>query len=113
MAILDRELEAGRLGVQLEQQGERVVVGAWGELDLSSAEEFEARLRQAIRGSAFRVILDLGGVTLIDSTGLRALISAAALAHGTGREMVVLRGSEQVKQMIETSGVEDLLPVVG
>lgn len=111
MAILDRELESGGLGVQLEQQGERVVVGAWGELDVASAEKFEEKLRQAIKGSAFGVILDLGGVTFIDSTGLRVLISAAALAHGIGRELIVLRGSEQVKQVIETSGVEDLLPL--
>jgi anti-anti-sigma factor len=111
MAILDRELEAGGLGVQLKQQGERVVVGAWGELDHSSAKEFEARLRQAIRGSAFGVMLDLGGVTFMDSPGLRVLISAAALAHGTGRELIVLRGSEQVKHVIETSGVQDLLPL--
>ncbi len=111
MAILDRELEGGGLGVQLEQQGERILVGAWGELDISSAREFEEKLRQAIRGSAFGVILDLGGVTFIDSLGLHVLISAAALAHGTGRELIVLRGSEQVRHVIETSGVEDLLPL--
>ena len=106
MAILD-PVAADELGVQLEQQGERVVVGAWGELDVSSANEFEQKLRQAIRGSAFGVVLDLGGVTFMDSIG----VSAAGLAHGTGRELIVLRGSEQVRQVIETSGVEDLLPL--
>jgi len=111
MAILDRELEAGGLGVQLEQQGERVILGVWGELDHSSANEFETKLRQAIRGSAFGVILDLDGVTFIDSTGLRCLLSAAVTAHGIGRELVVLRGSEQVRDAIETSGAEDLLPL--
>ena len=100
MAILDRE-----------QQGERVVVGAWGELDLASATEFEAKLRQAIKGSASGVVLDLGGVTFMDSAGLHVLISAAAVAHGTGRQLIVLRGSEQVRQVIEMSGVSDLLPL--
>jgi anti-sigma B factor antagonist len=111
MATLDRELEADGLGVELEREGERVVVRAWGELDLSSAKEFEAKLRQAIRASSFGVILDLGAVTFIDSTGLRVLISAATLSHASRRELIVLRGSAQVLQAIETSGVEDLLPL--
>jgi anti-anti-sigma factor len=110
MAVLD-PVAADELGVQLEQQGERVVVGAWGELDVSSANEFEVKLRQAIRGSAFGVVLDLGGVTFMDSIGMHVLVSAAGLAHGIGRELVVLRGSEHVRQVIETSGVDDLLPL--
>ncbi len=112
MAILDREHEAGGLGVQLEQEGERVVVRAWGELDVASSAGFEAKLRDAIRTSSFGVILDLAGVTFIDSTGLRVLISAATLARSSRRELIVVQGSEQVRQVIETSGVEDLLPLV-
>jgi anti-sigma B factor antagonist len=111
IATLDRELEADGLSVQLQQEGERVVVRAWGELDLSSAKEFEARLRRVIRESSSGVILDLGGVTFIDSTGLRVLISAATLSHASRRELIVLRGSAQALQVIETSGVEDLLPL--
>jgi anti-anti-sigma factor len=111
MAILDREREAGGLEVQLEQEGERVVVRAWGELDLASGGAFEAELRRAIRASDFGVVLDLGGVTFIDSVGLRVLISAAALSHTSRRELIMLRASAQVKQVIEISGVEDLLPL--
>jgi anti-sigma B factor antagonist len=112
MAILDREHEAGGLGVQLEHEGERLVVRARGELDLASAAGFEAKLRDAIRANSFGVILDLGGVTFIDSTGLRVLISAATLSHASRRELIVLQGSAQVKQVIEASGVEGLLPLV-
>ena len=112
MATLDRKLEADGLGIQLEQEGERIVVRAWGELDIASAKEFEAELRRAIRGSAFGVVLDLGGVTFIDSTGLRALLSAATLSHTIGHELLMLHGSAQVRHVIETTGVEDLLPLV-
>ena len=112
MAILDREREAGGLVVQLEQEGERVVVRAWGDLDLSSAKEFETKLREAIQASPSGVILDLGGVTFIDSIGLRVLTVAATLSHAGWREFSVLRASVQVRQVIEASGVEDLLPLV-
>ena len=111
MATLDTKPEADGLGVQLEQEGERIVVRAWGELDIASASEFETELRRAIRGSVLGVVLDLGGVTFIDSTGLRALLSAATLSHAIGHELLMLHGSAQVKHAIETSGVEDLLPL--
>jgi anti-sigma B factor antagonist/stage II sporulation protein AA (anti-sigma F factor antagonist) len=111
VATLDRKREAYGLGVQLEQEGERVVVRAWGELDIASASAFEESLRTAIRGSSFGVIVDLGDVTFIDSTGLRVLISAAMMSHASRRELIVLRASAQVRYVIETSGVEDLLPL--
>lgn len=111
MATLDRKREAGGLDVQLEQEGERVVVRAWGELDLASTSAFEAELRRAIRASEFGVVLDLGGVTFIDSTGLNALIAASTLCLTCRRELVMLRASAQVKQVIEISGLEDLLPL--
>ena len=111
MAILDRGHEPGGPHVELEQEGERVMVRAWGALDLSSARELEAKLQEAIRGTSFGVTVDLGGVTFIDSTGLRVLISAAMVAQSSGREFIVLRASEQVRSMIETSGVVDLLPL--
>ena len=111
MAILDRKREAGGLEVQLEQEGERIVARAWGELDLATASEFEAELRRAIRASEFGVVLDLDGVVFIDSTGLNALIAASTLCLTCRRELVMLRASAQVKQVIETSGLEDLLPL--
>jgi anti-sigma B factor antagonist len=111
MATLDRKREAGGLKVQLEQEGERVVVRAWGEIDLVSASEFEAELRRAIRASEFGVVLDLGGVTFIDSTGLNALVAASTLCLTCRRELVMLRASAQVRQVIETSGLADLLPL--
>jgi anti-sigma B factor antagonist len=111
MATLDRGHEAGGLEVQLEQEGERVVVRAWGELDQASASAFEAGLRRAIRASDFGVVLDLDGVTLIDSVGLHVLIAATTLCLTCRRELIMLRASAQVKQVIEASGLEDLLPL--
>jgi anti-sigma B factor antagonist len=111
MATLDRQREAGGLGVVLEQEGDRVVLRASGGLDVASAEAFEAELRRAIRWSDFGVVLDLSEVTFIDSAGLHALIAASTLCLTCRRELVVLSASAQVKQVIEISGLEDLLPL--
>jgi anti-anti-sigma factor len=112
MATLDREREAGGLEVQIQQEGERIVVRARGELDQASASAFELALRRVLRASDSRVVLDLDGVTFIDSTGLHILLAAATLCLTTQRELTMLRASRQVARVIEATGVEDLLPLV-
>ena len=46
----------------------------YGELDLASAEPFRGELSAAVRGASDTTFLvDLSGVTFMDSSGLRAL----------------------------------------
>ena len=74
----------GRLTVQVEQAGDALMLRASGELSHSTAERFEAELRQAIDADASIVVLDLSSVGFIDSTGLRVLISAAMMPIQVG-----------------------------
>jgi anti-sigma B factor antagonist len=99
--------------MQLAEQGERVLVQAWGEIDFGSASTFEVELRRAIKANAHGVMLDLRGVTFIDSTGLQVLASAATMAQASRRELTLLDASPQVQHVIEMSGLQDLLPLAG
>jgi anti-sigma B factor antagonist len=109
MGDSDTTRNDGPLTVQVERAGDALMLRASGELSRSTAESFEAELRQAIDADASTVVLDLSGVGFIDSTGLRVLISA--MSRTSRRELIVLRASAQVRHMIESSGVEDLLPL--
>ena len=113
LATLDRKREAPGLEMQLEEQGDRVLVRAWGEIDFGSASTFEVELRRAIKANAHGVMLDLRGVTFIDSTGLQVLASAATMAQARRRELTLLDASPQVQHVIEMSGLQDLLPLAG
>ena len=97
--------------MQLEEQGDRVLVRAWGEVDYGSASTFEVELRRAIRANAHGVVLDLRGVTFIDSIGLQVLASAATMAQASRRSLTLVDASAQVQHVIELSGLEDLLPL--
>jgi len=97
--------------MQLEQQGDRVLVRAWGEVDQASASTFEVELRRAIAANAHGVMVDLRGVTFIDSIGLQVLASAATMAQASRRELTLLHASAQVRHVIELSGLEELLPL--
>ena len=111
MGDSDRLREDGQLTVRVEPDGEELLVRAFGPLDLSNARTLEAELRHAITADAPGVILDLSGVSLMDSTGLRVLVLIARESIRVEGGLCVLRGSEPVDRAIEAAGVEDLLPL--
>ena len=70
-----------------------------GEVDLSVAET----LAEALTGQ--RVVVDMTGVTFLDSTGTTALLVALQAS-----ETLVLRRSDAVNRLLELAGVSHLFP---
>jgi anti-anti-sigma factor len=93
MGTSGRVFKEAKLRVRVEQDGEALVVRASGELDLSNAKTLEAELRRAIGGDASEVILDLGGVSFIDSAALRGLRLMAKKSLRNGGRLRLLRAT--------------------
>jgi anti-anti-sigma factor len=93
MGTSDPRREDVKLTVRVEQDGEALVVRAFGELNLSNAKALEAELRRAIAGDASEVILDLGGVRFIDSAALRVLLLMAKQSLRNGGRLRLLRAT--------------------
>src|SRR3954454_14941694 len=100
------------LSVRAEQDGETLVVSASGQLDSSNAQTLERELRLAIASDIPELLLDLGGLSFIDSAGLRVLAVIARLSRRNGERLRMLPGSPPVELAIEASGVERSLPLV-
>ena len=111
MATLERIREDLKLTVRVEQDGQELLLRAFGELDLSNSRTLEEELRLALGGTSPGVVLDLWGVTFIDSAGLRALLSMAKYSRRQGGRLCLLRGSAVIDQAIEAAGVEASLPL--
>lgn len=84
-----------------------------GELDLASARKMEERLEAIGNEAPARVIVDLGKVTFIDSTGLRVLLLADARARDAGYELVLRPGEPTVQRVFEVTGALDVLHFEG
>jgi anti-anti-sigma factor len=80
-----------------------------GELDLASVVALEERLSAAERDSPARIVLDLSGLTFIDSSGLRVLLLADGRARESGRELVLTQSTDAVQRVFEMTGARDLL----
>ena len=100
------------LTITLEASGPETVLALTGELDPHTAPLLQEQI-DAVRSSAgaTTVVLELSGLTFIDSSGLRVVISTQkALAADGGR--LVLRGpSETARRLLEITGLVDHIAV--
>ena len=103
MATLDFDLTAAHG----DNGSLRIVVR--GELDLASAERFEAALLAATERS---ILVDLRGLTFMDSTGVRTLLQVTEDARREGRELRFLVPADgDARITLTETGIEALLPI--
>jgi anti-anti-sigma factor len=101
------------LTVRSEREGDVHTIVLAGELDLATTEGVQRELARVEAGDAVAIVLDLAGLTFVDSTGVQLLLRAAARSRANGNRLVVLRGRPAVQRALEVCGVERLLPFAG
>lgn len=83
-----------------------------GELDLATSPQLDETLTEVLAETE-EVVLDLSGVTFIDSTGLSTIlvgISSSKLNGGTLKISSML--TPQAQRLFELAGMERTLPLV-
>ena len=81
-----------------------------GTLDLASAPELSAIVAQLRTDETTSIAVDMRGLTMIDSTGLHAVLAIDNLCVREGYDLVLFRGPEQVHRLFELTRVADGLP---
>lgn len=102
----------GGLEVSSERHDGEFTVSLEGELDLASMTRIEEHLISIDVREPSKIVVDLSGLTFIDSSGLRVLLLADARARQHGYELVLLPGQESVQRVFEMTGAHDLLHFV-
>lgn len=89
------------------------VVGVTGEIDLATRDAFHRAVSQALEtqppGGA--VVLDLAGLTFIDSSGLHVLIDASRTAARRHVGLRIAAASHQVARVLRVTAVDARIPV--
>ncbi len=100
------------LECQASREPDHVRLSLYGEFDIAGAPHFEAALAELERERPERILLDLRGLSFLDSTGLRALLLADTRAREDGRRLTILQGPEAVRRVFEITGLEERLELV-
>ncbi|HWJ42305.1 MAG TPA: STAS domain-containing protein [Solirubrobacterales bacterium] len=84
-----------------------------GELDLSTAPELEGPLESTLENGEGSVLIDLTQCEFIDSTGIALIVRAwQRLQSGdNGRALVLCSQNDQVRRVLEITGLELSIPV--
>jgi anti-sigma B factor antagonist len=69
-------IKAKHLALTASRDDHTLTIEVSGEIDIANAELFADQLRRAEKSDASRIIVDLAGLTFIDSVGLTQLLIA-------------------------------------
>jgi anti-anti-sigma factor len=90
--------------VDVKEEARGTVVTVSGELDVASSQTLEQEFSK-LQGTA-TVVVDLRGLTFIDSTGLGVLVRAHQLAKEQNRRFGLVRGNGQVDRLLNLTGLD-------
>jgi anti-sigma B factor antagonist len=91
--------------VGLAERGSALVLSLAGELDLYTAPALREALQGAVARSPERLVVDLAGVTFIDSTALGALVEARSKLRDGDAFALAAPGLE-VRRALEVTGLD-------
>ena len=94
--------------VDVQHRDDAAIVRPYGELDIATVETLRVAC-DAING-ARSLVLDLRGLSFIDSSGLRLLVEIHRHAQSNGLQLSLIAPSDPADRAIRLSGLDQALP---
>ena len=87
------------------------VVEVAGELDLHSAPQLRAEIGRTLENKPPHIVVDLAGVTFLDSTGVGVLVGALKRAREAEIALDFCNAQPRVRRVFEITGLIGALPL--
>jgi anti-sigma B factor antagonist len=102
------------LVIELHREPGRERLALSGELDLASSWNLVEAVSRLCREGAKAIVLDIGGLDFVDSTGLRAILTSRARCAEAQCAITIIPESDrirpQVRRLFQVTGLLDRLP---
>ena len=108
--MVEREL---KVTVELGSPGGTPLVRVSGEVDIQTSPDLQERLQTLLDAGSSSLVVDLGGVTFLDSTGLSVLIAALKRCQSVGGELRLVSLQPSVKRVLEITGLTEAFGLDG
>ena len=96
--------------VDVKPERDQVTVAPRGELDMATVGVVDRELRRLHETGFATIVLDLGGLSFMDSSGLHLVMRWAAEASRDSFRFELEPGQPQVQRLFELTAVKDELP---
>jgi anti-sigma B factor antagonist len=98
--------------VSTERAGESTgVIVLSGEVDIYTAPQFKESLHALLDEGVDKLVVDLSGVTFIDSTALGVLIGGVRRVHGEGGTMALVVATRPVERVLSITGLDRVFTI--
>lgn len=87
------------------------VVALSGEVDIFTAPRFKACMVELLDTGVDRLVIDLSGVTFIDSTALGVLIGGVRRVHNAGGAMALVVTNRAVERVLSITGLDRVFTI--
>lgn len=94
------------LELSTRPSGDRALVTVAGEVDLETAAQLGDHALAAVRDVSPHLVLDLSGVTFMDSTGLKVLLSIQRRAEVAQGSLAVVGTTRSVRRILTLTGLD-------
>jgi anti-sigma B factor antagonist len=101
---------SGAFTCDVSAEGDAATVSPRGELDMATAGALDQELRRLHDSGVDKILLDLGGLTFMDSSGLHLIVRWAGEAGRNGFEFELGPGPPAVQRIFNLTALEDTLP---
>lgn len=86
------------------------VVAPTGRLDVAGAPTLKEAISEVVKSGPPRIVIDMGGVSFVDSTGLGSVISALKQIRGSQGELRLAAPNQQARVVLELTTLDRVFP---
>jgi anti-sigma B factor antagonist len=95
------------LSLSIDRSGARAVITVKGELDAYSAPSLEEEASRLLADNISELVLDLSATRFLDSSGLRAILTAQRRLSDREGRLALRAPSEPVRRLLDITGLTD------
>lgn len=99
------------LAITTSEHDDRTVVHVGGEIDVYTAPTLRQRLDERIQSGRHHLVVDLGDVTFMDSTGLGVLVGRLKLVRSYGGSLRLVCTNRRVLKVFAITGLDRVFDI--
>jgi anti-sigma B factor antagonist len=111
VGAIDHQSYAGLAPFRADVHPERDVVrvAAVGELDLATVAQLQAQIRELREAGFVHLVLDLRGLTFMDSSGVALILDEDRFARRNGQDFSLISGTPAIQRVLTLCAGDDAL----
>jgi anti-sigma B factor antagonist len=96
------------LAIAVWSEGPTTVVRPSGEIDVANAADLKRCVTSIVEQGGTDIVIDLGRVTFVDSTGLSTLVSSLKLVQRTHGRLRLSHVTREVERVLALTGLNEV-----